>query len=237
MVEKWLKSKPNPYIRNPSMKRPFRGNSSHYGMPNQLFKDSDKDGVMNVFDCKPRNKRKQDVIAPFQGGNPYMEMLARQESARQSKAYQRQLDELRRLEELRNAELVRLSNVTVIDKTVYVPEPVSMVPKQTSSGKYVWIPSNTKEGQKVISEWNAPVKTTKTSTPTVKVSSNEPTPMSPYDIAKIGQAKTNAQIDLTKGLSQTSSGQYFKAVPKTTTLAQDVGKAAKFFYNKIKGGK
>ena len=26
----------------------------------KLFSDNDKDGVANVFDCKPKNKKKQD---------------------------------------------------------------------------------------------------------------------------------------------------------------------------------
>jgi hypothetical protein len=30
------------------------------GMPVDLFGDKDRDGVMNVFDCRPRNKRRQD---------------------------------------------------------------------------------------------------------------------------------------------------------------------------------
>ena len=29
-------------------------------MPNKLFADTDRDGVPNVFDCRPFNKRKQD---------------------------------------------------------------------------------------------------------------------------------------------------------------------------------
>ena len=29
-------------------------------MPNKLFADTDRDGVPNVFDCRPFNKRRQD---------------------------------------------------------------------------------------------------------------------------------------------------------------------------------
>ena len=41
--------------------KPFWGKSpARSGTASQLFKDSDRDGVMNVFDCKPFNKRHQD---------------------------------------------------------------------------------------------------------------------------------------------------------------------------------
>ena len=32
-------------------------------MPNKLFADTDRDGVPNVFDCRPFNKRRQDEEA------------------------------------------------------------------------------------------------------------------------------------------------------------------------------
>lgn len=35
-------------------------NKAHYGLPSQLFADTDKDGVPNVFDCKPNNRFKQE---------------------------------------------------------------------------------------------------------------------------------------------------------------------------------
>lgn len=128
MVEKWLQSKNNPYmarkvpVRKPFnpylspirvkqripqrvMTRPFGNNKAYYGKPVQLFKDSDRDGVMNVFDCQPRNKKKQDVISPFSGSNPMLEMHYRQESNRQNQQYQNQLRELQRLDELKLDEL------------------------------------------------------------------------------------------------------------------------------------
>ena len=60
-----------------------------YPQVGKLFKDSDKDGVPNVFDCKPYNKKKQDVISPMGGSNPYQDMINRQEYARQNAAFKR----------------------------------------------------------------------------------------------------------------------------------------------------
>ena len=37
------------------------------GMPVDLFGDKDRDGVMNVFDCSPKNKRKQDMSSVIAG--------------------------------------------------------------------------------------------------------------------------------------------------------------------------
>ena len=33
--------------------------------PSRLFRDSDRDGVADVFDCQPRNRRKQDRRGPI----------------------------------------------------------------------------------------------------------------------------------------------------------------------------
>jgi hypothetical protein len=90
-MEKWLKSRPNPYANN---RIGFKG--SRFGKPAKLFKDSDKDGVANVFDCKPYNKRKQDVIMPFSGSNPMQEMHTRQENTRLNAVYQRQVAALQK---------------------------------------------------------------------------------------------------------------------------------------------
>jgi hypothetical protein len=112
VTEKWMQSKGNPFMkkRNPinSFKRIKRTNSAHAGFPAQLFKDSDKDGVANVFDCKPYNKKKTDVMSPMSGSNPMQEMYGRQEYARQQAAYMKMLAEARRLEEERLEELRRL---------------------------------------------------------------------------------------------------------------------------------
>jgi len=73
---------------------------SKYGKPVQLFKDSDKDGVANVFDCKPYNKRKQDVMHPaYNSSNMNItEMYYRREQARQNRLYQKQIEEAIRIE-------------------------------------------------------------------------------------------------------------------------------------------
>lgn len=119
MVEKWMRGgKPMRFgpTRSP-MRRPFGNNSAYYGKPSKLFKDSDKDGVPNVFDCKPYNRRRQDVISPFSGASPMNDMWNRQENSRLIKEQQRRLEELRKLEEEKLKELQRLSNVTVLDRT------------------------------------------------------------------------------------------------------------------------
>ena len=110
MVEKWLQSKPNPYVkrvvRHPiKTNRVFPQKSAYYGMPAQLFKDSDKDRVANVFDCRPHNKKKTDVISPANWGSGYTDMYQRQENERlaklyakqQQEAYEKQLKELQRI--------------------------------------------------------------------------------------------------------------------------------------------
>ena len=94
----------------------FKNNSARYGMPNMLFKDSDRDGVANVFDCQPHNKKKQDVIAPRSYGNQLSNMYARREQARQQAAYMRQMMELQRLEAKRIAQYSQ--PIIVIDRTV-----------------------------------------------------------------------------------------------------------------------
>jgi len=86
-----MKSKGNPYVVGARRACPCKKNKAHFGKPIQLFKDSDKDGVANVFDCKPHNKRKQDVMAPFSGGSPIQEMYHRQEASRQQENYMKQL--------------------------------------------------------------------------------------------------------------------------------------------------
>ena len=71
MTEKWINLKANPKVKKASWNT------------KNLFIDSDKDGVANVFDCSPHNKRKQDVLMPRSYGNPMREMYNRQAAARQ----------------------------------------------------------------------------------------------------------------------------------------------------------
>lgn len=114
MVEKWLQNRipNNPYL---NVKKPVRNikryspTSVRYGKPNVLFKDNDKDGVMNVFDCQPNNKRKQDVVAPSSTGNPMMDMHYRQEQNRQYKKYMDELNRSNNEMERYNKEIERLS--------------------------------------------------------------------------------------------------------------------------------
>lgn len=67
-------------------------NKKHKGKVSSWFADSDKDGVANVFDCSPHNRKKQEVMIPrnFDGGG-MQEMYARMEYGRQQKSYEQQL--------------------------------------------------------------------------------------------------------------------------------------------------
>lgn len=149
-MEKWMHSKSNPYLSGARIKPVNKVSSykmngykkpSHYGKPVQLFKDSDRDGVANVFDCKPYNKRRQDAIAPMMGGSPVGEMIQRQEATRQARAYEAYLKKIQEEQE-------RLSNVQYIDRTVtnYYPGSTSTY-IESSSGKLLRLgsPEATKE--------------------------------------------------------------------------------------------
>ena len=127
-MEKWMQSKTPAKHRVPRTRKPLRSKfakrvAAHYGMPIQTFKDSDKDGVMNGLDCKPFNKRKQDVIAPRAYSGGVQGMLARKEQGRFQRGYQKTLNEIRRQETQRLLELKRIQGETrIIDKrsTQYV---------------------------------------------------------------------------------------------------------------------
>jgi len=97
MVEKWMQSKNACPFRNAAR------NKAHFGRPNMLFRDSDKDRVDNVFDCKPYNKRRQDVVAQMSGGNPLAEMYGRQEQSRQQRVYEQQLKGILKQQEAQQA--------------------------------------------------------------------------------------------------------------------------------------
>lgn len=144
MVEKWMQRKPNPYVVKRIARRPvnpyvskvirprplhlhaspnksFGKSKAYYGMPSQLFKDSDKDGVYNVFDCKPKNKRKTDVMSPANFGSGYMDMYQRQENARLQRLYLKQQQEAaKQQQEAYDRQLAELQRIEGETSTVYV---------------------------------------------------------------------------------------------------------------------
>jgi len=121
-MEKWMQSNGgNPYARKPVAhrvrNRVRRMNRSaysktiaaHHGMPIQMFKDSDRDGVMNALDCQPHNKRKQDIRRPQNvGRGGISNMYARKEQHRFTRDYMKQLNEIQRQEYQRLLELQRI---------------------------------------------------------------------------------------------------------------------------------
>jgi hypothetical protein len=122
MVERWLKNK---YLGTLFHKN---NNSPHHGIPRVLFKDNDKDGVPNVFDCKPNNKKKQDVMIPMSTSGGLNELYGRQENSRQLREY-------RKLEEARLKELQRIAGEQrVIDKSsvIYQYYPVTFGKEKVS---------------------------------------------------------------------------------------------------------
>ena len=159
-MEKWMQSKGgNPYAR-PIARRPVRARTrtranrpayskranrsayskkiaAHYGMPIQMFKDSDKDGVMNGFDCQAHNKRKQDVRRPMNvGRGGISSMYARKEQDRFTKDYMNRLNEIQRQEYERLSELKRIQTPTTIINRSSDTTPVILV-----DGKWVSITS------------------------------------------------------------------------------------------------
>jgi hypothetical protein len=124
-MEKWNKPAKNVRLVRP-VNDPFglsaaKKDPHRYGKPKKLFGDFDKDRVPNVFDCEPRNPKKQDlkhyggVIAPPRWGMGMTGMFQQRESTRRSKIaaamdreririaeadalrYQKELEELQRL--------------------------------------------------------------------------------------------------------------------------------------------
>jgi len=157
-MEKWMQSKGgNPYAR-PIARRPVRARTrtranrsayskkiaAHYGMPIQMFKDSDKDGVMNGFDCQAHNKRKQDVRRPMNvGRGGIANMYARREQERFTKDYMKRLNEIQRQEYQRLLELKRTQTPIVSSGGSTSTTPTIFV-----DGK--WVPMNSKEGKAKI---------------------------------------------------------------------------------------
>lgn len=64
-MENWLKIKGSKGIwgnKPKSNSKLFKGPKERFGMPVHLFGDRDRDGVANVFDCRPRNRRMQGKL-------------------------------------------------------------------------------------------------------------------------------------------------------------------------------
>jgi len=169
-VKKKVIKQARPMSKQGYKKRPSNGRNlalARFGAPIQLFKDSDKDGVANVFDCKPYNKKKQDVIAPSNFGGGMRDMYNRREGSRQTRVYFRQMREAQRLEMERLKELARINALpTIIEsrtltKNIYtdrIADPIT--------GKLY--DANSKEGRKItenIGKTNQPVNLMSSSSP------------------------------------------------------------------------
>jgi hypothetical protein len=120
----------------------WNGKKAYYGKPINLFGDKDKDGVMNVFDCKPHNKRRQDVLMPLSGGSPLNDMHYRQEMARQQNEYKRQLAQYYKGLENQGID-VSSNNIGSSGGVSYVP--VAYIPD--SSGN--WFEANSPQGNAI----------------------------------------------------------------------------------------
>ena len=227
MVEKWMQSKPsvNPWLSprratkvrqvrqvRPRVRVPMKTIRAHFGTPIQLFKDSDKDGVANVFDCKPYSKKKQDVIhPPYGGSSPMMEMYARQNAIRQQRAYKKQMEDYQRLEEQRLAELQRIQGETqyVSGGTVYVENPIIY---SGAEGKFVSY--DTKSGQAAAKEQVAaktPTKFVAKVTYTGKQAKNIMTTGDPNKSGKVSPiavvvSKAKSVINVVKAMKAKASG-------------------------------
>lgn len=134
---------------------------ARFGAPVNLFKDSDRDGVANVFDCKPFNRRKQDVISPSNFGGGMRDMYARREGSRQNKRYMRQIAQARKLEMERLKELQRINAlpIQVIDNSSHTYSNTPYV--VTAGGK--WVKATSVEGKKAIAQFTAANKKVSTS--------------------------------------------------------------------------
>jgi len=108
MVEKWINLKANPKVKKASWNT------------KNLFIDSDKDGVANIFDCQPYNKRKQDVLMPRSYGNPMREMYNRQAAARQQQIQMKMQKEWA----LQEAERLRLEQEAQLNQPNVTQAPI-----------------------------------------------------------------------------------------------------------------
>ncbi len=84
-MEKWMKSnRTNNHMFRPIGNLAVRG-KVHFqkGRVSHWFADTDRDGVPNVMDCQPRNRRKQDSMTELLGsGGGIASMVARREGSR-----------------------------------------------------------------------------------------------------------------------------------------------------------
>ena len=165
--------------------------AAHHGMPIQMFKDSDKDNVINVIDCQPFNKKKQDVIMPRNFGGGIQDMYSRREQGRQARFYERQLKELQRQEQQRLLELQRINTpVAPIYKTYNVSGSgsYSSALKATDTPEKI---ADVIEGDEPFSvtsyKVNAPRLTSPKPSPTPKITSYTSTPL----ISAVKKTATN----------------------------------------------
>jgi len=124
---------------------------ARFGSPQRLFKDSDRDGVANVFDCKPFNKKKQDVMSPTNFGGGVSQMYNRRENSRLNRVYQHQMREAQRLEMERLKELQRIGQlpVQIVDNSRIEFQSTPYV--YNAAGKLV--AADSKEGQKIRKDY------------------------------------------------------------------------------------
>jgi len=169
MTEKWINLKANPKVKKASWNT------------KNLFIDSDKDGVANIFDCQPYNKRKQDVLMPRSYGNPMREMYNRQAAARQQQIQMKMQKEWA----LQEAERLRLEQQAQLNQPNVTQAPIityggsghshdTVAPTKrvaVYNNPIVKTPTVTPVKITTFSTVKAPVAQTKTSTAsTVKVS-------------------------------------------------------------------
>jgi hypothetical protein len=124
-MENWNKAK-----KKPSFNWNWKNkDKAHFGMPVKLFGDKDRDNVPNVFDCKPRNPKRQDVIAPPRMAGDVFGMYHRREAGRFAREQaRRQAEFIRKQQELEEQRIVAEL------KRVATPAPVTYTTKVSYFG-------------------------------------------------------------------------------------------------------